>query len=396
MSDELVPAAPEPSGDSPVQAPAPVDPGAASLSRALGLSFLLLKALMLVVLALFLLSCLRSIEETEVGIVRRFGRILTNDDGSIKLFRSGRPYFIWPEPLEQLEVVRTGTDHLLLTEEFWPQARVGADSTNPNQPVAKGELLPAVDGYCLTGDFHFVHTRWRIDYGIDADHPQDYFLGTATNRPGLTPEERHQARLEILRLAARAAVVKVLAGLPIDDILGGTLEGDPTRVTALVLKELQAAMRDPKSPDRYRGGISVGNVSLLANEPPGRVKPDFDQGLNAAIEAQNRKTRAHAEAVGVLTRAQTEANKIVEDARVYEKTVVANAAADAERITAFLERFPNDRKGLMVAAEQYKYDRLKEILLVPRVMKIPPSHGGSPNVLTIAPPADAPPATPKR
>lgn len=370
--------------------PAPVDPGQASLSRALNLSFTLLKVLMLAVLALFALSCMRSIQEGEIGLVRRFGEHVRDENGAVRIFRTGRPYFIWPEPLEQLEIVRTGTNTLHLYDDFWTQTRANVVDTTPNVPASKSELVPATDGYTLTGDFNIVHSRWRIDFSVDDEHPEDYFNALAVNQLGLTPEERHDARLDLLRLAARASIVKVLAGLPVDDLLGGDDAADPARVAPLVMDEIRRRMAHPEQPGRYRGGFRVERVIILANEPPGQVKPDFRRVTESGIEAEARKTRALAERNAILAKARTESNKIVEDALVYQKTVVANARADAERIQAFLERFPSDAAGLAVAANQYRLDRLKTILAKARTMRLP--DGGDAawpaTVLTIAPPAD--------
>lgn len=375
-------------------ASSPVDPASASLSRALNLSFALLKLLMLAVVVLFAFSCLRSVQENEIGLVRRFGDIVTDEHGAVRKFTAGRPYFIWPEPVEQLELVRTGTDAITLTTEFWPAKRAGtAPDTNPDVPESKSELDPTVDGYCLTGDFNIVHTRWRVEFTIDPEHPEDYINAVALGTEHNTPEKRREARLELLRQAARAAIFKVVSGTPMDDLIGLTdAQGAVMRVTQRVREEIRRTLRDPdpSRPHRWRGGFVVNNVYLPIVQAPGQVIAEFDASRKAAQQANQRVNDARdREAVEIRNKAATQANKIVQDATVYQQEVVAVAEAEAQRVRSFLSRFPDDPVGLENAMRQHRYDRVARVLEKAVLVKAPRAPAGAPHVLTLTSPSEA-------
>jgi len=379
--DAVPETAEKPSG---AAAPA-LDPATASLSRALNTAFALLKALMAGAALLFLLSCMRTVDKTDVGIVRRFGRILTDADGQVRLFKSDRPYFIWPEPLEQLEVVRVGIDNLYLDNDFWTAPPPAGIVMPPNSPPAdRGALSPAADGYCLTGDMNIVHTRWRIEFSVDEEHPEDYFDGGAAGLAGQTHEQRHQDRLRILSLAARGSVFRVFAGLPADVLLGED-RWEPERIAEMVRSELEKAMEDdrPGREGRWRGGLRVRGLYLTALHPPQRVYGIFEQVRNAGQEASRMVAVWSADARKRVSEADAKAKETVAFARTHQGRVLANAQAEVDRVRSFMDEFRGDPRGLEVAVQQYRLDRLKDVLGRARLMRVPKAPAGAANMLRI-------------
>ena len=412
-------------------APTPLDPATASLSRALNMSFLLLKCLMAAAALLFLLSCLRTVDNSHVGIVRRFGKILTNADGSVRLFKSDRPFFIWPEPMERLEVVRVGVDNLYLDREFWTSSRRGTAASSPNLPHSGSSLAPAEDGYTLTGDMNIVHSRWRIEYSVDEDHPEDYFDGGAASA-AQTPEERHRDRLSILRLAACASVHKVFARLSSDELFGGERtdgeavgadaldddvrdllgprllellestresgeEGAPERKRRLTLDEIAELVRaelvgtmmeDAQSgrAGRWRGGIRVRGVYLTALEPPGSVYSIFERVRDALTTASRNIAANRNEAERRVNEAMAQATEIEAAALTHKSQVLAEARAEVERVESFLAAFREDPRGLEAAIEHYKLDRLKSVWSRARVMRVPAAPEGTTHILRLQSP----------
>ncbi|MCX7934848.1 MAG: SPFH domain-containing protein, partial [Planctomycetota bacterium] len=339
------------------------DLAARSLAHALALGFGILKLAMVALAALFAIDRFTYIDQSEIGLVRRFGEYLRDERGAVRQYRAGEVVFLWPSPIEELDripLISLDKQRLLLEQEFWPKIEMKTDAAKEEGPAApaRERLDPAKDGYNLTGDLNILHSRWVIQYRV-AD-PVRYLTSA------VKPEE-------ILRRIACSAVTRCLAGMPVDKAL---VPDEANLRNQRILEAIQAELRDPQSPTEWRWGIEATEVSALGAGvvPPGKVKADFDAVNGALSEKQSRIAQAQAEAKKIVENARKEANAIKQEALVYRKRVVEKARADADVLRALLAKFPNDPAGLQVALEQYRLALVREVLAKAHVRVIRPDE----------------------
>jgi len=351
------------SGDESADAIIAEDPAARSLARALALGFAILKLAMVALAVLFTADRFTYIDQSEIGLVRRFGEYARDERGAVRQYRAGAVVFLWPSPIEELDripLVSLEKQRLIIEQEFWPKIEVKTEAAKEDGPAApaRDRLDPAKDGYNLTGDLNILHSRWVIQYRV-AD-PVRYLTAAAK------PEE-------ILRRIAASAITRCLAGMPVDKAL---VPDEANMRNQRILEAIQADLRDPESPTEWRWGVEATAVSAYGAGvvPPGKVKADFDAVNGALSEKQSRIAQAQAEAKKILENARKEANAIRQEALVYRKRVAEKARADADVMRALLAKFPGDPAGLRVALEQYRLALVREALGKAHVRVIRPDE----------------------
>lgn len=139
----------------------PLDPASQSLSDALKASFRVLKVIMLVLVVLFLLSGVFSVDTNEVVLISRFGELQLPPKGP-------GLHFAWPYPVDEKIRVQTSAKDFEL-DTFW----LNLSSAEKLKPLSdlepRGQSLdPAKDGALLTGDRGIMHLqlvgRYEIRY----------------------------------------------------------------------------------------------------------------------------------------------------------------------------------------------------------------------------------------
>jgi regulator of protease activity HflC (stomatin/prohibitin superfamily) len=308
----------------------------------------LLKVIMAGVIVLFLLESITYVEEGQVGLLRRFGKYVRHGagerGGEVRRFRPGRPIFLLPAPIDELERIAVEeTKEIRLDEEFWPfldrEERLTAQQDRlPPQPY----LRAGRDGYTVTGDLNLVHSRWIVRYEIE--DPEAY------RTEAVDPEA-------VLRSVSRAAILQVFAGASVDDVLYQNTQVLTDRIRERIRRAMQTASGAPQY------GIRVTEVQTQGNVlPPGRAHPAFNNVTRARAARKADEEAARTEAETIRNEAQAEANRIVTDARTYRKQVVSGARADAEALTALLGEFAGQPAALAVYLQLYRLEVLEETL----------------------------------
>ena len=144
------------------EAETPVDPGATALAEALRSSFVIVKAVMVVLLLVFLLSGFFKVGPDERAIILRLGKPVGTGEAALLL---PGLHWSWPYPIDEYRKVSiTGIQRIT--------SSVGWYATTPEAELAGTEmgpgpsLNPAVDGYALTADGNIIHTRATLTYRI--------------------------------------------------------------------------------------------------------------------------------------------------------------------------------------------------------------------------------------
>lgn len=172
-----------------------------SLADALKITYRLVQVSMVALIALFVFSGLRTVNEGEMGLAVRFGRV-TNPS------LSPGPYLGFPAPIGEVVKVGTGTVELRVAREFFPSVQRESDLDKPvdELPSANYKLDPGTDGSLITADLNLAHAQFTVTYRR-RDHVE-----WATN---VIPDNER----ELVRLAVQRGVVRSVAETTIDDLL---------------------------------------------------------------------------------------------------------------------------------------------------------------------------------
>ncbi len=293
----------------------PLDPANQSLADALRASFRVLKVIMIVVVACFLGSGFYIVDQNEVAVLTRFGRL----SGDLR-----KPGFhvAFPYPIDQKTRVPTYTKELEVRS-FWMRLAKDEETRPLSQLFASRQYLePGVDGALLTAvdpgtgprgqGGELVHVLWKLTYRIT--DPLAYVQNV----------EDERATIESLFDAASVAMA---ARSTVDNIAFT----DQSAFRALVQEDAQRRL------DEIRSGIRIERLNSTPYQPL-QVRDEF----NAVVSAQNRKQSAikaaEQERDKILNETAGEAHGVITDAiREYERARLARQPeAELERLEAHI------------------------------------------------------------
>jgi membrane protease subunit HflK len=230
----------------------------------------------LAIAAWLLFSSVQLINETQRGVVLRFGqfnRVMTPG-----------PNLKWPWPIESVTKVETTT------------VRSASDQVR-----------------MLTNDENIVLVDFGVQYVV-AD-PRQFLFGDRD------PEGT-------LKLAAEGAIREVIGSSKMDDVLIGK-----TGLAARARTLLQASLDD------YRTGLSVTEFNLSKARPPQEVKDAFDDASKALQDKQKLVNEAQAYASQIVPVARGDAARVRTQAEGYKAAVSDAATGNAQRFTLLDEQY---------------------------------------------------------
>jgi membrane protease subunit HflK len=313
--------APGAGGETPRSLPVleePLDPANQSLADALRQSFRVLKFLMVVVAIIFAFSGFKIVDQNQVVVLSRLGKL------------SGPPrkpglLVAMPYPIDEKTVVQMDTRSLEI-KTFW-MAESAAEATKPlsERYSAKPSLTPMKEGFLVTpvseavradraggeAGQEIVHVKWPITYRVV--DPLKFVENVLDEKATVQSE-------------FEAACVAMATRFTVDEI--AFVNQSAFRVA--VQNEAQRRL------DAIDSGIQLEKVNSIPYQPL-QVRDEF----NAVIQAENRKRQtiqqAVQEAERVLNEAAGEAYpKLVEAIRQYERERTGDASP--ERVAALESR----------------------------------------------------------
>lgn len=360
------------------------DPAARSLSRALSTSFGLLKLVMLGIVVFIIFNCIKTVDEGYVGIKQRFGAYVVNGQGVVH-YKPGSA-FVWPAPIEKLYLIPKGPQTLVLKKEFWPKQDPQMMLPTGGQVLAAEPILkPGKSAYNLTGDRNIVHSQWKIEYQIV--DPVRYLEASAwvvkeqfADVPlPLRRTSQMQTAADLVRRAATSAIMRVLAGMSVDEIL----VDDNSRTLDMSERVLAEVNAELKKNGEYRWGIKVQAVNNTRVSPPGITIPMFSAVSAASSQSKEMLEQARQAADKTIAEAGTEADRILygkNGAEVIRQRIVRTVESDAKVFTALLAKFPNDPGGLQVYLEEKRQHLIRTLIDKGKITFISP---GAKAVVTI-------------
>lgn len=371
-----------------------LDAASKSLSEALGISFIILKVIMIVLIVAFLASGFETVGSEEQAIVLRFGKI--RGEGERRLLGPGA-HWILPYPIDEIVKIPVKTQVNLHIDSFWYFQTQAEILTGQKRPVRPDKPLnPLRDGYCITrsemrtgpiqatagsdgSDYNIVHTKWQLTYQIE--DPERFFknLYVEDFKPGdIYFDVITKSITPLLKNMFEDSVVTAMVNYTIDEAISS--RGDiPKHVKRLLQEKL----------DEIESGIKIVSIQLTKSENPPQVKTAFEASIMASQRSEMAVTSARTYAENTLNEAGgpvaytllknkrsvselseqeeellwsqlagTARGKIAE-ARSYRARVVETAKANAD----YLERLlPEYRQRPKLVIQQIYLDAIENIM----------------------------------
>lgn len=248
----------------------------------------------IVFLGIMLFSSFYFVGPAEIGVVKRFGKIVTTHD----------PGLHWKIPFID-QVIKVDVAAIRRLEIGFRTISVGPPAQYRN--VDEESLLLTKDGKIV--DLDFV-----VQYQIT--NPIDYISYVREGD-------------KLLRDLAQASMRQIVGGYDFDEIL--TVSKDEIQSDVKLL--LQNIL------DNNRLGIKILNVQLQDVVPPDPVQPAFQDVINAKSEKDKLILEAQAYYNQIVPEAEGQAAKIIAEAEAYRSEQIERAKGDAQRFKALLQKY---------------------------------------------------------
>jgi len=296
-----------------------------------------------ILLVLFLVSGIQKIDEGDVGLLLRLGKL----DGATPGEQVKQPGLLkaLPFPIDQvLKVPGRDKEGDVVIDEVWKEL----------SDVATTDTIdPVLEGYCLTGDQNIVQAKVVVKYVIT--DPVAYQLWT-------DKEDRDP----VLRDVVLAALAQTVAGWEIDDVLRqqrpdpqaeGVTEGLAQTVWHRAQQRLDALQDQPSS----RGcGMTISALEFQELHPPRHVVADFQRVQSAKITMETLRQQAKGFAAREIPKAQAEGNRMVKEATAYRETLLASANAEVSEFEKVYAEYKKNPELVWLRIYQETIERIFE------------------------------------
>ncbi len=337
-----------------------MDPANQSLADALRLSFRVLQLVILILIVLFLSSSVVTVQDTQSGVLTRWGRIVNVPFRDGVVLDPGFSWGGWPYPVGEFVLFETQNRTVDVRDAFLPNSTIRGASIQQHLESARptDRYRAGVDGSLLTKGGDLVHVAFDARYDIvDAVK----FVGTI--------QLEHADA--VVKSAVERAAIRVVSTLTLQEIMD-VAEDMRLRVES----EAQTAL------DRLECGIRITQVSLpeeprppyqivstfgdvqeqrlqaeqmiqsarrsaedMRNGMAGRnwrdiveIIEDFETAMDQGLEEQSEQYQV-AVNTWLDTKAEGMASKIISDARSYQSTIELTLGNEAKRFAAILPTY---------------------------------------------------------
>lgn len=296
-----------------------LDPANRMLSDALGVSFRILKLIMLVLVVLYFMSGWFSVGQSERGLIVRFGRILgVNKGNTDAAVLTPNWYWSWPYPFDRFETVNTQQRSIDIDFMF---QMTSEEEVKGISGYKYDSLTPEQDNYLITGDVNILHASVQVRYKIT-----DAVAYLTNVKPMFSPKadvrEReasfHYPEYVLLEDIVRNAVIETAAARDALAIRGDAQDEFLDEVSLCATRKIDAltAAGCPIGitidPD---GGIIAPKAHAVeAILPPRQVQEVFDLVTVTGSQKEALITNAKAQSQDLLLRTAGPQNDIVAEA----------------------------------------------------------------------------------
>jgi membrane protease subunit HflK len=298
----------------------PVDAGSQALGEALRSSFAIVRAVMIVLIAVFLCSGFFKVEPNERAMILHFGK--PEGVGAKALLGPGL-HWSYPYPIDEVVKISVTGIQKVTSDVGW-YAVTPEQELAGYEPPGGNSLNPATDGYTLTADANIVHVRSTLYFRIDDPVRYTFSFVNASN---------------VVQNALNNAIVYTSANFKVDDILthnkAGFQEAVRLRATELL--------------DQENVGVAVDQCDVQTTWPRSqRVSDAFNAVINAQINRDKALQQVSSETNQVLTAATARSNAIVNIAESERAQLLSDLASRSTNFTTILPWYKTNKDLFVV------------------------------------------------
>jgi len=315
------------------------------LSRALKMFFGILAAFIIVALGWFLIFGGSFIVDTttESVIVLQFGKFKQECKEGWHWFLPSPVNRIVRIPINKQEI--TSTAFMPMEPEFLYYQGVKADGSEPAE--ADKKLVPGADGYVLLGNNSILHCEWVMTYRVT--DPQKFYLTCLSTDAAETPEAvvGDASGGQVASLGTARVMLKNL----LDDVVISASATQNLESTYYDRAKYEHTVKNALV-DRIAAmdiGITLENLTLKIAAPPLVTIPSFQELLLSETDAERVVEEARTYSVEQENLAKSESAKILADAEAYKLRVVKEVAADSAYFTEIFNQYSKNKQATLVS-----------------------------------------------
>lgn len=265
-----------------------------------------------VLLIIWLLSGIYTVDSPERGVVKRFGAYAQETKAGL--------HWHLPWPIETVTIVNV--DRIRTAEIGYR-----SDSQNRSGSVLSESLM-------LSKDENIVDIRIAVQYKVS--DAKKYLYDVA--EPDMT-----------LRSLTESALREVVGRNKMDFVLTEGRDEVVSKVQDITQKNL----------DRYNTGLMITSLNLQDAQPPEQVQGAFSDVVKAREDRVRLISEAEAYANDILPKARGLAARQIEEARAYRDQVIARATGQASRFESVMNEY---QKAPVVTRERLYLDTMTRVL----------------------------------
>jgi membrane protease subunit HflK len=304
---------PSPDADPPIRRSVD-DTGSQALSEALRTTFVIIKVLMVGLVVAFFASGIFTVENNEVATVLRFGR-----QTSTELLGPGL-HWAFPYPIDEKVKIAVSQSHSVTATNGWYAITPELEALG-EIPPPRASMMPGYDGYTLTNDGNIIHVKATLKYRIS--NAMDYRFRFADIEP-------------LLKNIVDNALFYASSQFSADDILYQEKDRFQFRLNLKINQSI----------NDYDLGITLEPLDIQTSAPL-----DVQESFDAVITAES------------------EANRLSQEAEGYRSTQVALADGDYQKIINAGLTESNRVVNAVAADAQYFKDQLPHYQRNPELFK---------------------------
>ncbi len=266
-----------------------------------------------VILFAYLLSGFFVVRGNEAAVVRRFGAVVRNANGDVRLWPSGW-HFDCPWPFVTVDRVNLNEIRTLKIGDIGPD--------EPLQNAFLQSVDPARQSQFLSGDKNILNVQISVSYRISESSVGDFLFAA------VSPDRR-------LKTLAESVLADAMLRSGVD--FAHTLGRNELR--ELMTTRLRQLAREQEL------GLTIDDATIANVSPPLRVKAEFIDVMNARADKETAINQARAYSEQRSAEARATARQIIDAAEVIRQQSIEAAKAEAESFTRLVGQFKTDEQS---------------------------------------------------
>jgi membrane protease subunit HflK len=204
-------------------------------------------------------------------------------------------------------------------------------------------------GQMLTKDENIVSVEFAVQYRVD--NPADYLFNVTNSRYSL-------------QQATDSAMRQVIGHSTLDEILTSGRAGVRQQIREQIVLILK----------RYHAGVMVMDVAMQPAKAPDAVKEAFDDAIKAQEDEQRLINEARAYEKRIVPVADGDARRLIAEAEAYRDRMVLDATGETER---FLQVLPQYQSSPEVTRQRMYLQMMESVLSNTSKIVVDPNGGNN-------------------